>query len=76
MSMDCESVMLKPAKNGFIVCYCEKYKAPGSGPYDQMQYKEVKEVFTSKEANKAIARVAELYKTAGGEMEMEEEEDD
>jgi hypothetical protein len=41
-----------------------------------MQYKEVKEVFTSKEANKAIARVAELYKTAGGEMEMEEEEDD
>jgi len=76
MSVHFESVMLKPAKNGFIVCYSEKYKATGSGPYDQMQYKEVKEVFTSKEANKAIARVAELYKTSGGEMDMEVEEDD
>jgi hypothetical protein len=76
MSMDCESIMLKPAKNGFIVCYREKYKSPTAGPYDSMQYKEVKEVFTSKESNKAIARVAELYKKAGGEMEGEEEESD
>lgn len=72
--MSCENIKLEPAVNGFILSYVAKIKDVGSGPYDSMKYVEKEEVFTAKEGSKALARMAALYKAAGGEMEGMEDD--
>lgn len=72
VEIDPGSIYLEPCENGFILCWEKKIQLPGCGcgPYDgRMKWCNEKEVFTAKEGSKALARMMEIFKMSGEEME-------
>lgn len=60
---------MEPAKNGVIISYTEKTKAPGKSTYDNYNYKYEKEVFDfddteGEKFEEAFKRFKELWKIA------------
>jgi hypothetical protein len=81
-SSSIEYLNMTPAKNGFIISYTEKTKGSGKNTYDNVQYKECKEVFDfetnegkeemKEDIDKAFNRFRELAMRQYNEMNYKE----
>jgi hypothetical protein len=65
---------MRPVENGFVIRYTCCYYV-GRGTYDRTaKYATEEEVYKASEASKAVARLVELFKASGEEMEEAEQE--